>query len=68
VTPDRGYYARAFGEILDVSAQEKAAAQPGKESYHKDFHARVSADDRLQGSVMHLIENLARAPVLVLAC
>ena len=62
------YYATAFREILNVSTETAAAAAPAEEGYHADFKRRVSEDDRLEQSVSYLIENMGRAPVLVLAC
>ena len=61
-------YARSFREILDVPDDVSLDAAPTEAGYHHSFAQRLDAEDRLQSSVMYLIENMHRAPVLVLAC
>jgi nitroreductase len=60
-------YARSFREILDVR-DDVSLDTRSETDYHHSFAHRMDAENRLQSSVMYLIENMHRAPVLVLAC
>ncbi len=61
-------YARSFREILEVPNDVSLDTARSETGYHHSFAHRMDVENRLQSSVTYLIENIHRAPVLVLAC
>jgi nitroreductase len=61
-------YSRSFREILDAPDDVSLDTARTETRYHHSFANRMDVENRLQSSVTYLIENIHRAPVLVLAC